>query len=326
MKKKLLGKLVVGLGMLFGLGTFAFSNEIDVEAAILYRAYNPNTGEHLYTANASEVPSIVKHGWRNEGTAWEAPDTGTNVYRMFNPNNGGDHHYTLNQGEVNNLKKHGWRYEGVSWKSGGSTPVYRLYNPNAKSGTHHFTTLANEKNHLIKVGWRYEGVAFYSGKSAGPTNPAPAPFDVAKVEKQITQKLFALINQHRSSIGVRKFDGSDILNKAVAIRADDLYKLYDHRRPDGTDISTFVNQQLGYSKYGSCGGENIWGGSYKTDRDNPDAVASLIFNSWKKSSGHLKLMESTVADEGAIGIKLAHRGTTYYDISAVLLTGINSNK
>ena len=165
MKFKFLGKVVVGLGVLLGVGGVALASGTDAEAAQLYRAYNPNTGEHLYTANASEIPFVVKHGWRNEGNAWEAPDSGANVYRMFNPNNGGDHHYTLNQSEVDNLKKHGWRYEGVSWKSGGSTPVYRLYNPNAKSGTHHFTTLASEKNHLVKVGWRYEGVAFYSGKS-----------------------------------------------------------------------------------------------------------------------------------------------------------------
>ena len=146
-----------------------FGGKGTVSAAQLYRAYNPNTGEHLYTANASEIPFVVRHGWRSEGNAWEAPDSGSNVYRMFNPNNGGDHHYTLNQGEVDNLKKHGWKYEGISWKSGGTTPVYRLYNPNAKSGTHHFTVLASEKNYLVKVGWRYEGVAFYSGKN----NPTP---------------------------------------------------------------------------------------------------------------------------------------------------------
>lgn len=177
MKKRFLGKLVIGLGVLLGFGRLALASTTDAEASMLYRAYNPNTGEHLYTQNANEIPSVVKAGWRNEGNAWEAPDSGADVYRVFNPNNGGDHHYTLNMNEVNNLKNKGWRYEGISWKSGGSTPVYRLYNPNAKSGTHHFTTLASEKNHLVKVGWRYEGIAFYSGKSntggntGGTTNP-----------------------------------------------------------------------------------------------------------------------------------------------------------
>lgn len=173
MKIKFLGKVVVGLGVLLGVGGVALASGTDAEAAQLYRAYNPNTGEHLYTANASEIPFVVKAGWRNEGYAWEAPSKGAPVYRMFNPNNGGDHHYTLNASERDHLKKVGWRYEGISWQSGGSTPVYRLYNPNAKSGTHHFTILASEKDSLVRAGWRYEGVAFYSGKDQPTTPPKP---------------------------------------------------------------------------------------------------------------------------------------------------------
>lgn len=173
MKNSILGKVVVGLGILLGMSGVALASGTDAEAAQLYRAYNPNTGEHLYTSNASEIPFVVKAGWRNEGNAWEAPSKGTPVYRVFNPNNGGDHHYSMNMNEINNLKSKGWRYEGVSWQSGGSTPVYRLYNPNAKSGTHHFTILASEKDNLVRAGWRYEGVAFYSGKDQATTPPKP---------------------------------------------------------------------------------------------------------------------------------------------------------
>ncbi|MGH1848640.1 hypothetical protein ABE869_17600 [Enterococcus gilvus] len=173
MKMNRLGKWIVGLVVALGFTGVALASTTDVEASTLYRAYNPNTGEHLYTQNGNEIPFVVRAGWRNEGTAWEAPSKGAPVYRMFNPNNGGDHHYTLNMNEVNMLKGKGWRYEGESWKSGGSTPVYRLYNPNAKSGTHHFTILASEKNNLVRAGWRYEGVAFYSGKDQAPTPPKP---------------------------------------------------------------------------------------------------------------------------------------------------------
>ncbi|EOH73401.1 MULTISPECIES: hypothetical protein [Enterococcus] len=169
MKMSRLGKWIVGLVVALGFTGVALASTTDVEASTLYRAYNPNTGEHLYTQNGNEIPFVVRAGWRNEGTAWEAPSQGARVYRMFNPNNGGDHHYTLNMNEVNMLKGKGWRYEGESWKSGGSTPVYRLYNPNAKSGTHHFTILASEKNNLVRAGWRYEGVAFYSGKDTPNT-------------------------------------------------------------------------------------------------------------------------------------------------------------
>ena len=332
MKKKFLGKMVMGFGIFVGFGSFALASEAD--AADMYRLYNPNSGEHFYTANLTEKNNVQRAGWRYEGIGWNAPTSGNPVYRLYNAN-AGDHHYTLNANERDHLKKVGWKYEGVSWYSPGSgKPLYRLYNPNAKAGSHHYTLNTNERDNLKRAGWRYEGVAWYavdgnsnSGNSGGGTPaPTPAPFDVAKTEKEVSQKLFTKINQHRSSIGLRNLDGSDILNKAVATRANDLYTLYDHKRPDGTDISTYVNVQLGYNKYGSCGGENIWGATYRTDKDNTEAVATIILNDWKGSSGHRKLLESTIANEGAVGVKLAHRGTTYYDISVVFLTGINSSK
>lgn len=198
MKKIKLGKWVVGLVVALGFSGMALANADQAEAGMLYRAYNPNTGEHLYTQNGNEIPFVVKAGWRSEGNAWEAPNSGSPVYRVFNPNNGGDHHYTMNMGEVNNLKSKGWRYEGESWKSGGTTPVYRLYNPNAKSGTHHFTILASEKNNLVKAGWRYEGVAFYSGKSQTTTPPKPTePKDPTIVSGWVgnTGKIFSTMQE-----------------------------------------------------------------------------------------------------------------------------------
>lgn len=210
MKKRFLSILMITATFLV-----AFGGGATASAAQLLRAYNPNTGEHLYTANAAEIPFVVKAGWRNEGKAWEAPDSGENVYRVFNPNNGGDHHYTKNMDEVNNLKRHGWRYEGISWKSGGTTPVYRLYNPNAKSGTHHFTILESEKNHLVKVGWRYEGIAFYSGKS----NTIP------QTKKQYTTWFTANSSQH-SGYNIAKgkdwYATEDEATKAIDKYADGL--------------------------------------------------------------------------------------------------------
>ena len=171
MKKLSVGKVVFGLAVTLGVSGAALAQAEGADAATLYRAYNPNTGEHLYTTNGNEIPSVVSAGWKNEGNAWEVPSKGTPIYRMFNPNNGGDHHYTPNQAEVNMLKAAGWRYEGVAWQSGGSTPVHRLYNPNAKTGTHHFTIDANEKDSLVRAGWKYEGVTMYSGGDQGTTTP-----------------------------------------------------------------------------------------------------------------------------------------------------------
>ena len=215
MKKTFVGKVIFGLVLAMGLGGAALATADTAEASTLYRAYNPNTGEHLYTQNGNEIPFVVRAGWRNEGTAWEAPSKGTPVYRMFNPNNGGDHHYTANQGEVNMLKRAGWRYEGESWKSGGTTPVYRLYNPNAKSGTHHFTILASERNHLRKAGWRDEGVAFYSGKDAAPQPTEPTQPTKPVVPKPIDKVGNSGILEKNLSEAGRKGDSmrSDVNSK-----------------------------------------------------------------------------------------------------------------
>lgn len=126
----------------------------------MYRLYNPNSGEHFYTADAAERDKVNKAGWRYEGVSWQAPKSGTPVYRLYNPN-AGDHHYTPNVSEKDHLLRVGWRYEGISWRSGGSKPLYRLYNPNAKAGAHHYTPLQSERNNLIKQGWRSEGIGWF---------------------------------------------------------------------------------------------------------------------------------------------------------------------
>ncbi len=129
----------------------------------LYRLYNPNTGEHLFTPRANEVYSLISLGWRNEGKAWDAPEEGWYVYRMYNPN-AGDHHYTMDENEKNVLTSLGWKYEGVEGKAWDAPEegwyVYRMYNPNA--GDHHYTMDENEKNVLTSLGWKYEGVGWAS--------------------------------------------------------------------------------------------------------------------------------------------------------------------
>lgn len=126
----------------------------------MYRMYNPNSGEHFYTANAAERNRLFQAGWNEEGIGWYAPTTGVPVYRLYNPN-AGDHHYTASVGERNSLIKAGWRDEGVGWYSGGRAPLYRQYNPNAKAGSHNYTLSIGENNQLVKAGWRAEGIGWY---------------------------------------------------------------------------------------------------------------------------------------------------------------------
>lgn len=131
----------------------------------MYRLYNPNTGEHFYTASYYEANSIVKAGWQYENVGWTAPtSSNTPVFRLYNPYvYGGDHHYTTSSVERDSLVAAGWRYERIGWYSDDAqgVPLYRQYNPNAVTGTHNYTTSKQENDSLVAAGWRAEGVAWY---------------------------------------------------------------------------------------------------------------------------------------------------------------------
>lgn len=145
---------------------------------VMWRLYNPNTGEHFYTANTNECDVLSKAGWSEEGVAWLAPTSSTTpVYRLYNPVvTGGDHHYTMDSNERDMLVSKGWRYEGVGWYSDDAHGValQRLYNPHAATGTHHYTVDTNERDSLVRAGWRSEGVAWYGVNASVPFGDCPS--------------------------------------------------------------------------------------------------------------------------------------------------------
>lgn len=141
--------------------TFAIVGSIQ-----MFRLYNPNSGEHFYTADQAEKNNLVSVGWRYEGIGWTAPEKSkTPVYRLYN-GVAGDHHYTKDPNEKDMLIGVGWRYEGIGWYSddGKTVPLYRQYNPNAISGSHNYTTDKDENDFLVSVGWREEGIGWYGVK------------------------------------------------------------------------------------------------------------------------------------------------------------------
>ena len=128
----------------------------------VYRAYNPNNGEHLYTLDEKEYKHVASVGWDAEGVAFMAEEekNGQALYRVYNPNSG-LHHYTLDEKEKNTLVSLGWRDEKVAWytsKKPQSAPVFRVYNPN--DGNHHYTMNKQEKDFLVSFGWQDERLAF----------------------------------------------------------------------------------------------------------------------------------------------------------------------
>ena len=150
--------------------------EVKLEAANpMNRLYNPNSGEHFYTADVKEKEALVNLGWNDEGYGWVAPETPATVtktsdqpvYRLYNPN-AGDHHYTMSKEERNTLVAYGWKDENVGWYSaedakhnGKTVTVWRQYNPYANgAGSHNYTTDRAENNYLVSLGWIYEGKAW----------------------------------------------------------------------------------------------------------------------------------------------------------------------
>lgn len=149
----------------------AFASGVD-----MYRLYNRWTGEHFYTASASERDGLEAVGWRYEGVGWVAPSSGDEVFRLYNPYvGGGDHHYTASEAERDSLVAQGWRYEGVGWLSGGGVEVLRQYNPYASTGTHNYTTSLAENDSLVSAGWMAEGVGWFAvgeGRLLPPEQPS----------------------------------------------------------------------------------------------------------------------------------------------------------
>lgn len=169
----LIAALLIAMSLALVGGAVPSAYAFDMGAVEMYRLYNPNSGEHFYTADSKERDSLARAGWRYEGVGWIAPSNSkTPVYRLYNPY-AGDHHYTTSSFEKSSLVATGWRDEGIGWYSSESNrnyPLYRQYNPNARTGTHNYTLSMEENTSLVRSGWRAEGIGWYG---IGPSEAAP---------------------------------------------------------------------------------------------------------------------------------------------------------
>jgi surface protein len=131
----------------------------------MYRLYNPNSGEHFYTASTIERDSVIAAGWNDEGVGWTAPTQGIQVYRLYN-SYAGEHHYTTSAEERDMLVSVGWTWEDGGWFSDPdkAVPLYRAYNPNAFANNHHYTTDRGEFETLLSLGWQDEGIGWHGVK------------------------------------------------------------------------------------------------------------------------------------------------------------------
>ena len=163
---------------------FADNGSADEQTQAMYRLYNPNSGEHFYTASDVEKDATVAAGWNYEGIGWHAPVTSeTPVYRVYS---GTDHHYTMSEFERDSLVQAGWTDEGVSFYSDDQerVPLYRQFNPNVdpnaatnNAGSHNYTTSLDEHSRLVSIGWNDEGVGWYAVRGASDMQVPAEPVD-----------------------------------------------------------------------------------------------------------------------------------------------------
>ena len=137
------------------------------------RLYNTNTGNHIYSANQTEVDYLTgnKNGWIAEGISYKSnDDANQSVYRFFVD---GRHFYTANDQEkdllIDNPEFSNYTYEGESHKVYGlnderpedAIGVKRFFN--TLNGSHVYSTSTIEQD-MLSASPEYldEGIAWYA--------------------------------------------------------------------------------------------------------------------------------------------------------------------
>ncbi len=169
-----------------------------VDGTQIYRVYNSENGEHLYTPDPNEAASLgTTKDWNDEGTGWYAPGGGTPIYRIYNSELR-NHLYSTDVNEVETLcNQHGWVKDNNGapiFYSGGNIPIYRLYNVDL-GGLHHLTSDVNEYNTLPQYGWVQEGTAFYAQNlPLGNEPPAMGGADITNVDSKFSIQADVMVN------------------------------------------------------------------------------------------------------------------------------------
>lgn len=153
--------------------TFVMANNMLGNTSIpIYRLYNAENGEHLYTSDENEKEVLYgQYGWGYEGVAWYAPLDGNPVYRLYNSQLC-NHLYTTDLNEVQTLTSTDptWSIDNNGqplFYAGGDVLIYRVYNKEL-NGMHHLTTDLNEYNILPTYGWTQEGTSLNAVKLGEP--------------------------------------------------------------------------------------------------------------------------------------------------------------
>ncbi|SEO74724.1 hypothetical protein SAMN02910314_01079 [Denitrobacterium detoxificans] len=151
-------------GTLKGQFQIVSAGEYDSTPVALHRLYNPNSGEHFYTADPHEAAEVEAAGWTYEGIGWTAPtSSATPVYRLYDAT-AGEHFYTTSTADRDAYIAAGCNDEGIGWYSDDAHGVEVLcqVNPNADVGAFNYTVSQTENDYLLSIGWRAGASVWYA--------------------------------------------------------------------------------------------------------------------------------------------------------------------
>ena len=252
------------------LNTAAQSNN---DYVALYRLYNAQNRDRIYTTSCDERNTIVRNGFADEGVAGYVASRQlrrtTPLYRLLLSS--GVHFYTTDNQEMTNLSQTaGNKSEGIAGYVANSqmnrtVPFYRLLG----SDRHLYTTNEQEKNNFLQTaGNRSEGVAGYlwsSGRNqcdsfGGGGSPIPGSFPVIYAQANFQGPSTAV---ERDFAGSRDWEGDPHVIRSIRVPQGWYLVLYDKRNYKGKsyNLNSDWTPQPGDGWYGRIKSIKVYQGT-----------------------------------------------------------------
>lgn len=116
--------------------------------------------------------------------------------------------------------------------------------------------------------------------------------------KIIENRIFELLNELRTEVGIQPVTKNQSLKFAADQRALETEELFEHTRPDGSDPFTVLEEPEHEYSY-RLAGENLAMATYYLDEIG---MAEVVFEGWTNSEGHYENMVKPEFEEVGIGI------------------------
>lgn len=174
-------------------------------------------------------------------------------------------------------------------KKDGSAKV-TVYNKNARKTTAKIISVYVDSSAPAQSSKNEKQSIIIFGSEDNSKNTASDP-------SEMISQVIELVNKERAAAGKPELTADAELNRAAAIRAEELTQLFSHNRPDGSTCFSAI-KDTGFSY--SSAGENIAMG--QTDAED-------VMNSWMNSSGH---KSNILGDFTDIGVGCYYYKGYYY--------------